>query len=159
MLEKFKLLPPMVNCQKTTKSSKSGKGSTSSSSSKSSKASGGAATSVNTSKKDSGAKTAAGKKLSGSSASSSAATAEEAGTGSEDSKIVTKKGSKKAKNLVKLETRTNPEFGQTINPISRLIQIQQAKKEKEPVFTLIAERGLPRKREFTMQVGNYLCNL
>ena len=41
---------------------------------------------------------------------------------------------------------------QTINPISRLIQIQQAKKEKEPVYTLIAERGMPRRREFVMQV-------
>ena len=42
---------------------------------------------------------------------------------------------------------------QTINPISRLIQIQQAKKEKEPVYTLIAERGMPRRREFVMQVA------
>ena len=58
---------------------------------------------------------------------------------------------------------------QTINPISRLIQvpssqaslgpinnriqIQQAKKEKEPVYSLIAERGMPRRREFVMQVG------
>ena len=43
--------------------------------------------------------------------------------------------------------------GATINPISRLIQIQQAKKEKEPVYTLIAERGMPRRREFVMQVA------
>ena len=61
---------------------------------------------------------------------------------------------------------------QTINPISRLIQvlrhtnvmsclminvtvmqIQQAKKEKEPVYSLIAERGMPRRREFVMQVS------
>ena len=46
-----------------------------------------------------------------------------------------------------------PEYGQSINPISRLIQIQQAKKEKEPVFTLIAEKGTPRRREFVMEVG------
>ncbi len=39
-----------------------------------------------------------------------------------------------------------------MNPISRLIQIQQAKKEKEPVYTLIVERGLPRRREFFMKV-------
>jgi hypothetical protein len=44
------------------------------------------------------------------------------------------------------------EYGQSINPISRLIQIQQAKKEKEPVYTLIAEKGMPRRREFVMQV-------
>ena len=45
-----------------------------------------------------------------------------------------------------------PEYGQSINPISRLIQIQQAKKEKEPIYTLIAEKGMPRRREFVMQV-------
>ena len=48
-----------------------------------------------------------------------------------------------------------PEYGQSINPISRLIQIQQAKKEKEPVYTLIAEKGMPRRREFVMQVIMY----
>lgn len=39
-----------------------------------------------------------------------------------------------------------------MNPISRLAQIQQAKKEKEPEYMLITERGLPRRREFVMQV-------
>ena len=39
-----------------------------------------------------------------------------------------------------------------VNPISRLIQIQQAKKEKEPMFTLVEEKGLPRAREFYIQV-------
>ena len=42
---------------------------------------------------------------------------------------------------------------QSINPISRLIQIQQARKEKEPVYILVAERGMPRRREFVMQVS------
>ena len=60
---------------------------------------------------------------------------------------------KKSRNLIKIEQKSNPEYGQNINPISRLIQIQQAKKEKEPVYTLIAERGMPRRREFVMQVG------
>ena len=59
---------------------------------------------------------------------------------------------KKSRNLIKIEQKSNPEYGQNINPISRLIQIQQAKKEKEPVYTLIAERGMPRRREFVMQV-------
>lgn len=63
---------------------------------------------------------------------------------------------KKSRNLIKVsestEQKANPEYGQGINPISRLIQIQQAKKEKEPVYTLVAERGLPRRREFVMQV-------
>ena len=62
---------------------------------------------------------------------------------------------KKSKNLIKLEQKANPDYGQSINPISRLIQIQQAKKQKEPVYTLIAERGMPRRREFVMQVGQF----
>ena len=62
---------------------------------------------------------------------------------------------KKTKNLIKLEQKANPDYGQSINPISRLIQIQQAKKQKEPVYTLIAERGMPRRREFVMQVSQF----
>ena len=51
--------------------------------------------------------------------------------------------------------KANPDYGQqSINPISRLIQIQQAKKEKDPVYTLVAEKGQPRRREFIMQVGS-----
>lgn len=50
-----------------------------------------------------------------------------------------------------------PECGQGMNPISRLAQIQQAKKEKEPEYLLLAERGLPRRREFVMQVGQPGC--
>uniref|UniRef100_A0A2I3GBN4 Double-stranded RNA-binding protein Staufen homolog 1 n=1 Tax=Nomascus leucogenys TaxID=61853 RepID=A0A2I3GBN4_NOMLE len=62
---------------------------------------------------------------------------------------------KKTKPVVK--PQTSPEYGQGINPISRLAQIQQAKKEKEPEYTLLTERGLPRRREFVMQVkvGNH----
>lgn len=60
---------------------------------------------------------------------------------------------KKTKSIV----RSSPECGQGMNPISRLAQIQQAKKEKEPEYTLLTERGLPRRREFVMQVkvGNH----
>ncbi|XP_075032520.1 double-stranded RNA-binding protein Staufen homolog 1 isoform X2 [Mixophyes fleayi] len=57
---------------------------------------------------------------------------------------------KKTKSIVKLPT--SPEYGQGMNPISRLAQIQQAKKDKEPEYILITERGLPRRREFVMQV-------
>lgn len=57
---------------------------------------------------------------------------------------------KKTKSIVKLPT--SPEYGQGMNPISRLAQIQQAKKEKEPEYSLVTERGLPRRREFVMQV-------
>ncbi|GFY59593.1 double-stranded RNA-binding protein Staufen homolog 1 [Trichonephila inaurata madagascariensis] len=49
------------------------------------------------------------------------------------------------------EQKADPQYGQGINPISRLIQIQQAKKEREPVYTVIDERGEPRQREFIMQ--------
>ena len=47
-----------------------------------------------------------------------------------------------------------PDYGMQINPISRLIQIQQAKKEKEPIYTFIGDRGQPRKREFVIQVSD-----
>ncbi|KAM4622583.1 double-stranded RNA-binding protein Staufen homolog 1 isoform 2-T3 [Discoglossus pictus] len=57
---------------------------------------------------------------------------------------------KKTKSIVKFPT--NPDYGQGMNPISRLAQIQQAKKDKEPEYMLITERGLPRRREFVMQV-------
>ncbi|GIY76273.1 hypothetical protein CDAR_557431 [Caerostris darwini] len=57
---------------------------------------------------------------------------------------------KKNRNLIK-EQKSDPQYGQGINPISRLIQIQQAKKEREPVYTVIDERGEPRQREFIMQ--------
>ncbi|XP_061293882.1 double-stranded RNA-binding protein Staufen homolog 1 isoform X2 [Bos javanicus] len=62
---------------------------------------------------------------------------------------------KKTKSIVRLQG--GPECGQGMNPISRLAQIQQAKKEKEPEYLLLAERGLPRRREFVMQVkvGNH----
>ncbi|XP_015271698.1 PREDICTED: double-stranded RNA-binding protein Staufen homolog 2 isoform X2 [Gekko japonicus] len=48
--------------------------------------------------------------------------------------------------------KTGPEYGQGMNPISRLAQIQQAKREKEPEYLLLSERGMPRRREFVMQV-------
>lgn len=50
-------------------------------------------------------------------------------------------------------SQTGPDYGQGMNPISRLAQIQQAKKEKEPEYLLLSERGMPRRREFIMQVN------
>ncbi|KAG1670503.1 Double-stranded RNA-binding protein Staufen [Nymphon striatum] len=66
---------------------------------------------------------------------------------------------KKSRNLIK-EQKAHPEYGQNINPISRLIQIQQAKKEKDPVYTLLAEDGMPRRRHFVIEVavGDKKCN-
>uniref|UniRef100_A0A8C9JT63 Double-stranded RNA-binding protein Staufen homolog 1 n=1 Tax=Panthera tigris altaica TaxID=74533 RepID=A0A8C9JT63_PANTA len=62
---------------------------------------------------------------------------------------------KKTKSIVRLQS--SADYGQGMNPISRLAQIQQAKKEKEPEYMLLTERGLPRRREFVMQVkvGNH----
>lgn len=62
---------------------------------------------------------------------------------------------KKNRNLIKTELqqqKADPNYGVGINPISRLIQIMQAQKKKEPVYTLVTERGLPRRREFVVQV-------
>ncbi|XP_069846065.1 double-stranded RNA-binding protein Staufen homolog 1 isoform X2 [Dipodomys merriami] len=55
------------------------------------------------------------------------------------------------------KSQPSPECSQGMNPISRLAQIQQAKKEREPEYVLLMERGLPRRREFVMQVkvGNH----
>ncbi|CAM9423797.1 unnamed protein product [Lampetra planeri] len=56
---------------------------------------------------------------------------------------------KKPKSIVKV----SPEYSQGMNPISRLAQIQQAKKEREPDYTVVSERSLAlRRREFIMQV-------
>lgn len=50
----------------------------------------------------------------------------------------------------------DPNYGQQINPISRLVQVQQAKKEPEPVFTLVKELGQARYKEYIMQVKIFL---
>nr|XP_034323124.1 double-stranded RNA-binding protein Staufen homolog isoform X1 [Crassostrea gigas] len=65
----------------------------------------------------------------------------------------TKISKKKNKNIIKQQMqKADPNYGVGINPISRLIQIQQAQQKKEPVYTLLNERGLPRRREFVIQV-------
>lgn len=43
---------------------------------------------------------------------------------------------KKQRNLIKVNADRNSEYTEEINPISRLIQIQQANKEKEPVYNV-----------------------
>ncbi|XP_039301223.1 double-stranded RNA-binding protein Staufen homolog isoform X2 [Nilaparvata lugens] len=73
---------------------------------------------------------------------------------------------KKSRNLIRAvnptttQEKPETEVADEINPISRLIQIQQAKKEKEPVYTLKEERGGPRKKEFVIEVsvGEYSYN-
>ena len=76
-----------------------------------------------------------------------------------DSKDDAGKKKKRSRNIEKIK-KINPDYGKgSINPISRLIQIQQAKKESEPVFQLISpanENNITytngRKPEFVMQV-------
>jgi dsRNA-specific ribonuclease len=58
---------------------------------------------------------------------------------------------KKSRNLIKEKLETPN--GDEINPISQLIQIQQSRKEKEPVYTVIEERGTARRREFVIEVS------
>lgn len=58
---------------------------------------------------------------------------------------------KKTRNLIKEKTEST-DTNEQVNPISRLIQIQQASKQKEPNYELIEERGEPRRREFVMRV-------
>ncbi|XP_014208195.1 double-stranded RNA-binding protein Staufen homolog 2 isoform X2 [Copidosoma floridanum] len=66
---------------------------------------------------------------------------------------------KKSRNLIKVyqEPRTESEGADEVNPISRLVQIQQCNREREPVYNLIEEKGAPRRREFVMgvSVGQY----
>ncbi|XP_031847758.1 double-stranded RNA-binding protein Staufen isoform X5 [Nomia melanderi] len=60
---------------------------------------------------------------------------------------------KKSRNLIKVyQDRSESEAAEKVNPVSRLVQIQQAKREKEPVYNLIEEKGGPRRREFVMEV-------
>lgn len=60
---------------------------------------------------------------------------------------------KKTRNLIKVNSEKSPDFVEDINPISRLIQIQQANKKKEPVYTVLEERGAPRRREFVIEAS------
>ena len=57
------------------------------------------------------------------------------------------------------QQKADPYYGVGINPISRLIQIMQAQKKKEPVYTLVTERGMPRRREFVVQVNHFRSDL
>ncbi|XP_026275861.1 double-stranded RNA-binding protein Staufen homolog 2 isoform X1 [Frankliniella occidentalis] len=75
---------------------------------------------------------------------------------------------KKSRNLIKEPKPASPVESPThsvvpekeeMNPISRLIQIQQAKKDQEPLYKLEEEKGAPRRREFVMsvKVGDIVC--
>ncbi|CAH0561945.1 unnamed protein product [Brassicogethes aeneus] len=66
---------------------------------------------------------------------------------------------KKTRNLIKVNMDKAAEITEEINPISRLIQIQQANKEREPTYTVLEERGAPRRREFVIEasVNGHSC--
>ncbi|KAG5862999.1 hypothetical protein JTB14_000689 [Gonioctena quinquepunctata] len=66
---------------------------------------------------------------------------------------------KKTRNLIKVNMDKTAEVAEEINPISRLIQIQQANKEREPTYNVLEERGAPRRREFVIEasVNGHSC--
>lgn len=62
---------------------------------------------------------------------------------------------KKPRNLIKDVVRSDNGVvveDEVTNPISRLLRIQQARKQKDPVYTVIEERGQQRRKEFVMEV-------
>lgn len=63
-----------------------------------------------------------------------------------------KKPQETVKKKPKLIIKPEVEPAEELNAISRLMQIQQAKKGKEPVYLLVDQRGAPRKMEFEMSV-------
>lgn len=64
---------------------------------------------------------------------------------------------KKPRNLIKDVVRTSDNGvvveDEVTNPISRLLRIQQARKQKDPVYTVIEERGQQRRKEFVIEVN------
>ncbi|KAK6016977.1 hypothetical protein OSTOST_17536, partial [Ostertagia ostertagi] len=55
----------------------------------------------------------------------------------------------KRKTIIK-DMKMDPTYGHQINPVSRLIQVLQARCEDEPQFELISEQGQSRYKEFTL---------
>ena len=62
----------------------------------------------------------------------------------------------KRKTIVK-DMKMDPSYGHQINPVSRLIQVLQARGEPDPQFTLVGEHGQNRYKEFVMEVFCDLC--
>lgn len=62
---------------------------------------------------------------------------------------------KKARNLIRDVAQSDNNTAvedEVTNPISRLLRIQQARKLKDPVYTVIEERGQQRRKEFVIEV-------
>ncbi|XP_058167694.1 double-stranded RNA-binding protein Staufen homolog [Anopheles ziemanni] len=84
---------------------------------------------------------------------SSAAAAAAANASQLEAGVVTAK--KKARNLIKEKSVTGGDVaGEKENPISRLMQIQQARKEKQPVYVVVENErpNVGRRRQFTIEV-------
>ncbi|CAB3399227.1 unnamed protein product [Caenorhabditis bovis] len=64
----------------------------------------------------------------------------------------------KRKTIVK-DKKMDPDYGHQINPVSRLIQVLQTKKQPHPTFQLVGEDGLNRCKEFMIKVtcGEQSC--
>uniref|UniRef100_A0A0N5AB75 DRBM domain-containing protein n=1 Tax=Syphacia muris TaxID=451379 RepID=A0A0N5AB75_9BILA len=56
------------------------------------------------------------------------------------------------KKTVVMDMKMDPDYGHQINPVSRLIQVMQARKEPEPKFQLVMEYGQSRYKEFVVEV-------
>ncbi|CAF0921654.1 unnamed protein product [Brachionus calyciflorus] len=65
----------------------------------------------------------------------------------------------KPKNIVVLN-KTTPEYGNgTINPITRLNQIQQAKKESEPIFDLVSSINRFKRNDYTKSRSEFTMSV
>lgn len=78
------------------------------------------------------------------------------GRGRKRSVPVASSAKKKPRNLIKDVPRSSDDGvvveDEVTNPISRLLRIQQARRQKDPVYTIIEERGQQRRKEFVMEV-------
>ncbi|CAP27969.2 Protein CBG08071 [Caenorhabditis briggsae] len=64
----------------------------------------------------------------------------------------------KRKTIVK-DKKMDPHYGHQINPVSRLIQVTQAKSRHHPTFELLSENGVSKYKEFVIQAkyGEIVC--
>ncbi|CAO4382917.1 unnamed protein product [Caenorhabditis nigoni] len=64
----------------------------------------------------------------------------------------------KRKTIVK-DKKMDPLYGHQINPVSRLIQVTQAKSRQHPTFELLSENGVSKYKEFVIQAkyGEFVC--
>lgn len=78
-----------------------------------------------------------------------------------DSKhLSVEKKKRKPKSNIIVANKTSPDYGSgSINPITRLIQIQQAKKEAEPVFELVSSVNTGKKNDVTKSRSEFCISV